>query len=152
MNRTGVTRVVLGVAGVGLTAVGVVELLGALRSPAAVVPIGLRWLAGPVLLDLALVPLVAVVAVLLRRRLPQRGFRPVAAASVVSVLVSVVALPFVAGAGRRADNPTLLDRPYVAGWLGILAVVWVVAGVSSLLGARRAAVRRRRPASAATSG
>lgn len=152
MNRTGGTRVLLGLVGAGLAAYGGVELLGALRSPKSVVPIGVRWLVGPVLLDLALVPLVAVVAVLLRRRLPGRSFRPVGAASVVSLLVSVVALPFVAGVGRRADNPTLLDRPYLAGWLGILALVWVVAAVSSLLGARRASVRRRRPASAATSG
>ncbi len=140
MNRQDVVRVSLAGAGVGLAAVGVSELLGALRTPAAAVPVAARWLAGPVLLDLALVPLVAVVAVALRRRLPAAWFRPVAAASVVSLLVTAVALPFVAGVGRRADNPTLLDRPYVTGWLGILTVVWVVA-----IGAGLGRHRRLRP-------
>ena len=104
-------------------------------------PVAVRWLAGPVLLDLVLVPFVAVVAVRLRRVLPAGWFRPVAAAATVSLLVTVVAVPFLVPVGRRADNPTLLDRPYVAGWLVLLAVVWTVALVAGLRGRRASAAR-----------
>lgn len=143
MSRVAVGRLLLGAAGVALGTIGAVELVDAVRTHGHAVGIGIRWLSGPVLLDLALVPLAALVAVLLRRRLPAAWFRPVAAAAAVSLLLTVVAIPFVAGAGRRADNPSLLDRPYLAGWLGLLALVWAAAIVAGLRG---------RSASAAGSG
>lgn len=127
-------RGVLAAAGVAAAAVGVREVVSALHSPGSVVPVAVRWVAGPLLLDLVVLPLLAVVGVLLRRRLSGPWLRPVAAAGVVSLLLTVVAVPFLVPVGRRADNPTLLDRPYAAGWLGLLAVVWGLAVVAGFRG------------------
>ncbi|TQK68636.1 hypothetical protein [Nocardioides sp. SLBN-35] len=55
--------------------------------------------------------------------------------------LTLVAVPVLGGWGRRPDNPTLLDRDYVGGWLGVVALVVVGLGARSLvvLGSRRTA-------------
>jgi len=72
------------------------------------------------------------------RLVPVGWRRDVAAASAVSLLVSLVALPFLTGLGRRPDNPSLLDRNYWAGYLTLMVLVWGVPLVLRLL-------RRLRP-------
>jgi hypothetical protein len=118
-------------------------LAGALTDP-AVKPFGvLIFLAGVLIAhDAILLPLVIAVGAV-AGRWPARIATPVRVALVVSLSVTVVALPLVLGYGRAADNPSLLPRHYGAGLLEILAVVWVVTGVSVAVRARRHRRRTR---------
>jgi hypothetical protein len=80
---------------------------------------------------------------LLIDRIPTVLRTPVRAAAVVSLAVTVVALPLVLGVGRVPDNPSVLPLPYGRGLLVIYAVVWSAAAVAAMAGRRRA--RRHRP-------
>jgi hypothetical protein len=50
-------------------------------------------------------------------------------AALVSLAVSLVALPFVLGAGRDPANPSALPSPYEMGLLLIVGLIWGVAVV-----------------------
>lgn len=94
------------------------------------------WLAaGVVLHDFVLAPVVLVAFAVGRRLLPAAFRGPAVVGGVVLGTVTVVAVPVLGSFGARADNPWLLDRDYVAGWLGLAAVV--------VLGVLVAGVRRR---------
>lgn len=124
-------RVVLLVAGLGVGLVGAVELLaeGWDNLVAAVV-----WLAGGVVLhDAVLAPLVIAVATLGVLVLPPWARPAAAAATVVLGSLTLMALPVLGRFGARPDNPTLLDRPYLAGWLVLAALVWTCAVVWALV-------------------
>ena len=54
--------------------------------------------------------------------------------------LTLVAVPVLGGWGRRPDNPTLLDRHYVVGWLAFAGLVLT----GTLLGVALARVRRLR--------
>jgi hypothetical protein len=96
-----------------------------------------------VLHDAVFQPVILGVGALTRRVVPAGGRPAVQAAGLISVAVSVVALPFVLGFGRRPDNPSALPLPYGRGLLLILIVVWVVAlGVAVMR--RKGSERRRR--------
>jgi hypothetical protein len=116
--------VVVGVVtGVALASVGVVSLLreSADTHPGAVV----RWVIGLAIVhDLVLVPIVLVIGVGLRRWAPKAW---VAAALLVSGVVTLVAWPFVRGYGRLANNPSILPRNYGRGLAIVLALTWSVA-------------------------
>jgi hypothetical protein len=96
-----------------------------------------------VLHDAVFLPLVLGAGALIRRLVPT-GWRPaVQAAGLISLAVSVVALPFVLGFGRRPDNPSALPLPYGRGLLVIVGLILLVAlGVTGL---RRKGFARRRP-------
>lgn len=79
-----------------------------------------------VLHDGVFLPLVIGAGVLVDRLVPRPWRATVRAAGIVSVAVSVVALPLVLGVGRSADNPSLLPRDYGAGLLGVLVPVWLL--------------------------
>jgi hypothetical protein len=120
-------------------------VLGALADRRDAQPLQLvRWVIGGALVhDLLWLPLVALVWVLLSRvarggRLP----RAVAWALATSAVLVAVAWPFVRGYGRQQGNPSLLPRNYAAGLVAYLAVIWVVALVIAVAGARRRAARR----------
>ena len=117
------TRLTLGSFGVVLGLFGTYELLslGLDNLRATVV-----WLVGGVILHdgvLAFTTLAVVGtgAVLL----PPRLRAPLAAAFLVLGTVTVTAIPVLGRFGARADNPTLLDRNYVVGWVLLAAVVGV---------------------------
>ncbi|PRY22305.1 hypothetical protein CLV70_1178 [Pseudosporangium ferrugineum] len=55
-----------------------------------------------------------------------RAHRLVRAALIVSLAVTVVALPFVLGYGRSPDNPSALPLAYGRGLLTVLIVIWTV--------------------------
>ena len=86
------------------------------------------WLAGGVVLhDAVLAPLVVVVCALAVLALRSRAWRAAAAGGLVVLgTVTLTAVPVLGRFGAKADNPTLLDRPYVVGWF--LLVVLVVLG------------------------
>jgi len=128
-------RIALGGLGIGGAAYGVVQLLdlGLDNLRAAAI-----WLIGGVLLhDGLLAPLtiaVCLVAVTLwRHPVPPA----VTAGAVVLATVTVVAVPVLGRFGARADNPTLLDRNYVLGWLVLATLTVVVSGASVALAAAR---------------
>jgi hypothetical protein len=111
------------VTGVALASVGVVSLLRESTDthPGSVV----RWVIGLALVhDLVLVPIVLAVGVGLRRWAPKAW---VAAALLVSGVVTLVAWPFVRGYGRLANNPSILPRNYGRGLAIVLALTWLVA-------------------------
>lgn len=136
MIRVGRSQLALYTVGVVCVAAGAVNLVGAVSSLREWVDVGARWMSAPVLVDLTLVPLAGAVGLALRRVLPRRWYRFVAAGLGVSFLVTLVALPFLAGVGKRADNATLLDRPYLTGWLVLVAVGWAGSALVLILGDR----------------
>jgi hypothetical protein len=76
-----------------------------------------------VLHDAVLLPLTIGVGALLGR-LPAPVRTPVRVAAVISLAVTIVALPLVLGYGRPADNPSVLPLPYGRGLLLVLAAIW----------------------------
>jgi hypothetical protein len=99
------------------------------------------WLAsGVVLHDFVLAPLVLALVYGGARVAPPAARAPAAAALVVLGSVTLLAVPVLGRFGARADNPTLLDRDYRAGWLALAGVVLLVTVVAALVRSRR--VRR----------
>jgi hypothetical protein len=99
------------------------------------------WLAsGVVLHDFVLAP-IALVLVAVGGRLVPTGFRaPAVAGLVVLGTATVLATPVLLGMGERPDNPSLLDRNYPIGWLGLAGLVLLAVVVGGLvLRARRGA-------------
>ena len=134
------TRVLLGLAGAAAAAYGGLLLLddgfGDLVNVAT-------WLvAGVVLHDLVLAPLVIVLVVMTSRLLPNAWRAPAAAALVVLGSVTLLAIPVLGRFGARTDNPTLLDRSYWAGWALIAGLTLVATAVTILVRTRRARTGR----------
>ena len=126
-------RVVVGALGVAAAAYGAVELLdlGFDNLRAAV-----TWLlVGVIAHDAVLAPLTIgawfAASWGARRRVPGA----VVVGAVVLGTVTVVAVPVLGRFGARPDNPTLLDRNYLLGWL-VLATLTVVLVAAALVVAR----------------
>ncbi|GEP40057.1 hypothetical protein NPS01_37200 [Nocardioides psychrotolerans] len=132
------TRVLLVVVGVLLGAYGAWLLLSRQDTDGNIAT-GTWLVAGVLLHDFLLVPVVLVVMGLGSRLLPGAWSAPVAVGVVVLGSLTLVAVPVLGRFGARSDNPTLLDRPYVAGWLVLAALVAVVVVAVSLLRSRRGA-------------
>lgn len=114
-------RLVLSAVGVAAAAYGGVLLLAEDR--ADLVDAAL-WLGGGVVLhDLVLAPLLVGLGLIARRWLPARWRTPIVVGGIVLGSITLLAVPVLGRFGARADNPSLLDRPYVTGWLGLLALV-----------------------------
>jgi hypothetical protein len=96
------------------------------------------WLAsGVVLHDFVLAPLVLGLVVAGARIAPAAARAPAATALVVLGSVTLLAVPVLGRFGARADNPTLLDRDYRAGWLALVGVVLLATVVATLVRSRR---------------
>ena len=137
--RTGVRmmRVALFVVGLLVGLYGVLRLLGlGWSNLIATAP----WLAGVVVAhDAVLAPLVLLTASAAARILPGWSRGPAVGALVV---LGSVALPPVTTPGRfgaKADNATLLDRPYAAGWLVFAGLVLGWAALVAARGRRKGA-------------
>jgi hypothetical protein len=94
--------------------------------------------------DALLLPLSIGVGVLIGRIVPPRLRTPVRVAAVVSLAVTVVALPLVLGRGRVPDNPSILPLNYGRGLLVVYAAVWATAAGFAVA---RHRPRRRSPSS-----
>jgi hypothetical protein len=92
-----------------------------------------------VLHDGVFLPLVLGAGGLVRRFVPPPWRGAVRAAGIISLAVSIVALPLVLGYGRSAGNPSLLPRAYGPALAAVLALVWLVT-----LGLHGARIRRVR--------
>lgn len=97
--------------------------------------------------DAVMMPVAIAVGAALARWVPGSVRGPVRAGMFASLMLVVVAFPFVVGAGASADNPSVLPLDYARGLLIALATVWAVAGVvlgGRLTARRHAAARARR--------
>jgi hypothetical protein len=128
-SRALLARVLLG--GVGVAGIGY-GLYRLLTMPPEHVPAVLVWAVGGVVVhDALLAPLVVGLGVLAAVSAPRWLRAPLAALLVVLGPLTLVALPVLGGFGARADNPTLLDRPYWTGYLAIVAVAVLVTAVGA---------------------
>ncbi|MEV0135831.1 hypothetical protein AB0H83_46250 [Dactylosporangium sp. NPDC050688] len=135
-------RVALAVAGLALLGYGLHGWLT--EQPGEVTGRVVFLAAGVAAHDLVALPLVLTAGALTARFVPPAARIPVQAALAVSATVTVVALPFVIGAGRVADNPSAFPRAYGPGLLWVLAVVWLAAAVWAALRVRRPRPREDR--------
>lgn len=142
------TRLLIGALGVGIGAFGALRFFQ-LDLPDIVDAV--LWLAGGVLLhDAVIAPLTIALVVLASRVVPMRQRVRVTVALIVLATVTVTAIPVLGKFGERPDNPTILPRNYVLGWLVFAAIVLVSALLAGPVAQRRAGgSRRRRPRSRA---
>ena len=96
------------------------------------------WLgAGVVLHDFVLAPLVLLLLYVGARVLPARVRRVATVGVVVLGTATLFAIPVLGRFGARPDNPTLLDRNYVLGWLVLAGLTLLCVVVAALVGSRR---------------
>ena len=94
--------------------------------------------AGVVAHDFLLSGLVIGACLVGARVLPQPWRAPATIALVVWGTLTIATIPMLTRAGARADNATLLDRPYAATWWTMSAIVVVVVAVAGIVRSRRA--------------
>ncbi len=117
-------RLLLGAVGVAMGAFG---LLRFLQHDFGDIVNAVLWLAGGVAVhDGIIAPLTIGLTLLATRVLPRRAWAATTAAMIVLLTVTVTAIPVLGGWGRRPDNPTLLDRHYLLGWVVFALVVLLV--------------------------
>ena len=135
------TRLGLGVVGVLLGLVGLRDLLS--QGIDNLVATGV-WLAGGVVLHDGVLAFATVVVVVLGTRLLPGRLRPYAAAVfVVLGTVTIAAVPVLGRFGAHADNPTLLDRNYIAGWLILAGLICAGTAATALFRGRHPKPRTR---------
>ncbi len=117
------TRILIGAVGVAMAVWGA---LLAIQVP-QIVEFGAWFLAGPILHDALLAPLVGVVGLALRG--------PVKAGAVISGLLVLIAVPLL-WQPHVPVNPGLHDRDYLLGLAISLGVVWLV--VLGFVGVKKA--------------
>lgn len=97
------------------------------------------WLgAGVAVHDAVIAGLVIGASLLGRRVLPRPWHAPATLGLVVWGSVSLMAVPVLGRFGARVDNPTLLDRPYLATWLVLTLLTLGAVAVAGLARSRRA--------------
>ena len=102
----------------------------------------LVWLVGGVVLhDGVFAVLVLAVALVALRLVPRDRLAPVVVVLVILVPVTLAGIPELGRFGARADNPTLLDRPYWLGWSVMVTLVVVGVLIGAVATRRRTAVR-----------
>ena len=96
------------------------------------------WLVGGVLLhDAVLAPVTIAACWLALRLVRAERLAPWAVGLVLLGPLTLVAVPVLGRFGVRPDNPTLLDRPYWAGWSAVVVVVCAGILVARYAGQRR---------------
>jgi hypothetical protein len=96
------------------------------------------WLASGVILhDFVLAPIVLVLVVVGARLLPEPVRIPAVVGFVVLGAATIAAIPALGRFGARPDNPTLLDRDYLEGWLVLAGLTLLGILIATLVGSRR---------------
>jgi len=96
------------------------------------------WVLGPVFIhDAILAPIALGLVWLGHRVLPRYAQAPALVALVVCGALTAVAGSVLTRAGARPDNPSLLDRNYIAGWFAAIALTLVVAAIATGVNRRR---------------
>jgi hypothetical protein len=115
------TRLLLGFLGVAMGSFGALRFL---QLDVEDIVNAVLWLAGGVLVhDAIIAPLTLLVTLVAGRLVPAPARTRVVVGVVVLATVTATAIPVLGRWGARPDNPTLLDRNYVAGWLVFAALV-----------------------------
>ncbi len=126
-------RIAVGAAGALGIGYGLFLALTTLRRWPDVIATALWFGLPPLVFDLLLVPVIGLLGTVVAIRLPGRWRPPVIIGLIISGALLAVAWPFVAGIGRRPDNPSLLDRPYLLGTVIFLALIWAGVAVWAVL-------------------
>lgn len=134
------TRLLIGACGAFLALYGAALVLTR-QAPGQWLEIALWLGAGVVAHDVVLSALVVAACFAGSRLLPVPWRAPALVALVVWGALTVVAVPVLTRAGARADNPTLLDRPYLTTWCTISAIVVLLVAVTGLVRSRRSRAR-----------
>ena len=144
-------RLLIGAVGLAMGAFGALRFL---QLDFADIVDAVLWLAGGVLLhDAVVAPLTIGVTLLLTRVVRPSVRRRVTVALIVLATVTVTAIPVLGAFGARPDNPTLLPRNYVGGWVAFAALVVVAALVAGpIASARRRAARTHEDRAGTISG
>lgn len=96
------------------------------------------WFAAGILVhDAAFAPAAAAIGLAGRRLLPRAWWAPTACGAVCTVAAALIAAPVLGRHRALADNPTVLDRNYVVGFVAMLVVVWALVAVVVLIARRR---------------
>jgi hypothetical protein len=127
------TRFGLGLVGVAAAVYGVVLLLDLGWDNLVATA---TWLVGGLILhDAVLAPATVLVCL---AGLSLGRWRGAFAAGLLTLgTITLTAVPVLSGRGVRADNPTLLDRPYWTGWFIVLGLVCLGVAVMGWLTTRR---------------
>jgi hypothetical protein len=113
----------------------------------------LEWLAGGVVAhDGLLAPATIGVVVISARVIPRWLRGPAAVGLIVLGSATVFAIPVLGRFGARPDNPTLLDRHYLVGWLVLAAIVTAGVAVGAMRLRRVATVTTASPGPSAGGG
>jgi hypothetical protein len=121
------TRLLLGAAGLGLMAYA---LVGIVTGPGTDPAHQALFMAALVLgHEGILIPAALAVGWATARFVPESARAAARAALVVSLTLTVVAIPFIVNAGRFPDNPSLLPLDYRRGLVVAIGVTWLVAAV-----------------------
>jgi hypothetical protein len=122
------TRVLLGVAGLGLMAYA---LVGIVTGPGSDPAHQALFMAALVLgHEGILIPASLAAGWATARFVPAWARTAARAALVVSLSLTVVAIPFIVNAGKFPDNPSLLPLDYRRGLLMGIGVTWLVAAIA----------------------
>jgi len=124
-------RAALLVIGIGCVVVGARFLLE--RSHQEVISAAIWFTLPAVLSDLLLLPVAAAVGHVLTRGLAPWARLPAQAAAVLIGTLLLIAVPYLARPGLHRDNPTLLNRDYVLGYLVYVAIIVAAAAGWALL-------------------
>ena len=130
------TRLAIGALGVVLGLYGAFLLLSR-QDPGQWLEVGIWFGVGVAAHDVVLSALVLGAGVVGSRFLPEPWRAPATIALVVWGTLTVATVPVLTRAGARADNATLLDRPYAATWWTISAIVVLLVIVVGLVRSRR---------------
>jgi hypothetical protein len=90
--------------------------------------------AGALLHDLVVAPILVVLGVVASRSVPARARAVVQAALIISACVALFSYPLVRGYAHRLHNPSSLPHNYTANLALVLGIVWAIAAV--ILGIR----------------
>ncbi|MBD8869821.1 hypothetical protein [Nocardioides donggukensis] len=134
-------RLLLGGLGAGVAAYGAVLLLG--QDLADLLDIAVWLTVGVLVHDAVLAPLTIVSGLLVARWVPGPLRAPLATGFLVLGATTLLAVPVLGRFGARPDNPTLLDRDYLTGWVVLAALTAL--GVAAATGLRVVARRSRGP-------
>lgn len=107
------------------------------QEPAQLLEIGVWLIAGILAHDVLVTVLASILLLLVVRLLPMPWQAPAVVAVVVWGGVSLAVLPVLGRWGAQAANPTHLDRPYLASWLVITALVLLAVGLAGVVRSRR---------------
>ncbi len=129
-------RLLLGACGVALGLYGVFLLLSR-QDPGQWFEVGIWLGAGVVAHDVVLSAVVVGVCLVGSRLLPRPWRAPAVVALVVWGTLTVTTVPVLTRAGARPDNATLLDRPYLATWWAMSAIVVLLVAVTGFVRSRR---------------